>query len=329
MITKFIKGNKLYQNILELTTGSLINNVLMIIFTPFLARLYTPTDFGLYSIFISFLTIIAIFSTGRYEFAIALPKSKLSAFSILQGIIILSVIFSILITLIISIVYYFNLFNYQAFDSQFVFLFPVTIFFSALLSGLTYFLYREHKYRLISLNAIFQGGIIIFSNFIFFYSNVKNGLILSFIIGQFFSILFLTRSIKFNFFYFNMRLIKKSLNQFIDFPKYNLFSDFLSILSQQFLPVLLSVFYNQTIVGGFSMANRLLRLPSVVVISAISNIFRNEVIKIVRSNEKSNLLYIYTLKRLILISAPIFLIILFSAKQLFVFFFRIKLGFCW
>src|SRR5690606_20177707 len=87
------------------------------------------------------------------------------------------------------------------------------------------------------------------------------------------------------------------------------FSDLSLAASQQFIPIIFSILYNTSIVGFFSMANRMIRLPNIVITSAIGNVFRNDAIDEIR--EKGNCLNLYksTLKKLILISFPVFFVI--------------------
>ncbi len=68
--------NKSSRNILTLMTGSTIAQAIPIAISPILTRLYTPEDFGVLALFTSLVTIFSVISTGRYEFAIMLPKKR-------------------------------------------------------------------------------------------------------------------------------------------------------------------------------------------------------------------------------------------------------------
>ena len=60
--------------------GTALSNLLIILTTPLLTRLYTPEEFGVYSVFLSLLFIGTILVSLRYETAIPLPEDDDDAF---------------------------------------------------------------------------------------------------------------------------------------------------------------------------------------------------------------------------------------------------------
>ena len=79
--------------------------------------------------------------------------------------------------------------------------------------------------------------------------------------------------------------------------------------SQQFIPIIFSSIFTSAVVGYYAMANRLLRLPAIVLTTSISDVFRNEAVERVRDNGNCSSLYKKTVSRLIVIALPIFTII--------------------
>ncbi len=75
MFKKLLK-NEYLKNISTVATGTFLSQLVLILFIPILSRIYTPNEFGLYSLFIAFSSSIAIISTFTYERAIVLPKEK-------------------------------------------------------------------------------------------------------------------------------------------------------------------------------------------------------------------------------------------------------------
>ncbi|MFB8189660.1 lipopolysaccharide biosynthesis protein [Microbacterium sp. NPDC055988] len=49
---------------------------------PLLSRIYGPAAFGFLAIYVSVATLVALIATGRYEFAIVLPRSRLNALAL-------------------------------------------------------------------------------------------------------------------------------------------------------------------------------------------------------------------------------------------------------
>lgn len=79
---------KLFQNsflkhLSVLMAGTAVSNLLIIMTTPILTRLYLPEDFGSLSLFLSILYTMTIIVSLRYETAIPLPEEDEDAFHLL------------------------------------------------------------------------------------------------------------------------------------------------------------------------------------------------------------------------------------------------------
>ena len=81
MMKTFLPRNEYTRNILTLMAGILSLNLCLLQLT-ILTRIYTPADFGLFSILISISMIFGSISNGRYELAIMLPQNEEDAINI-------------------------------------------------------------------------------------------------------------------------------------------------------------------------------------------------------------------------------------------------------
>jgi len=72
------------QDVLTLTTVPIISQIMGILLTPIVTRMYAPEAFGLVNIFGSAIMILSIFSTMGYHSAIILPKNDSTATNILM-----------------------------------------------------------------------------------------------------------------------------------------------------------------------------------------------------------------------------------------------------
>ena len=75
MLKKLLDSEYL-KNITTLASGTFLSQLVLVLFIPILSRIYTPNEFGLYSLFIAFSSSLAIISTLTYDRAIVLPKEK-------------------------------------------------------------------------------------------------------------------------------------------------------------------------------------------------------------------------------------------------------------
>ena len=64
------------KNVSKLALGTGIAQLITILISPVLTRLFLPEQYGIFALYVSLITILSVFSTCRYEFAIVLPKSK-------------------------------------------------------------------------------------------------------------------------------------------------------------------------------------------------------------------------------------------------------------
>ena len=83
MIKKIIPKSDFSRNVLTLMTGTSIAQAIPIAISPILTRIYTPDDFGIFALYMSIASIIAVIATGRYELAMMLPKKDSDAINIL------------------------------------------------------------------------------------------------------------------------------------------------------------------------------------------------------------------------------------------------------
>jgi O-antigen/teichoic acid export membrane protein len=79
---RFLK-HKSFSRIVALAGSTALGQVLILLASPIVTRLYTPDDFGVLSVFISGLLIVIPASALRYELAIPLPAEDDTAINIL------------------------------------------------------------------------------------------------------------------------------------------------------------------------------------------------------------------------------------------------------
>ena len=100
------------RNVLTLVSGTTIAQVITLLCSLVLSRLYSPGDFGIFTLFISISSVISLVLAGRYELAINLPKTDREGINVLG--------FSFKINLInTSILFVISIVLYFAFDYLF------------------------------------------------------------------------------------------------------------------------------------------------------------------------------------------------------------------
>mgnify|MGYP001399071774 CR=1 FL=1 len=81
--------------------GTLIAQLIPVLLTPVLTRLYSPADFGVLELFLSVSLILGVIANGRYELAIVLPDEKKDAWNLMSLGMLISIAFTILLVLFV------------------------------------------------------------------------------------------------------------------------------------------------------------------------------------------------------------------------------------
>ncbi|UPQ75432.1 lipopolysaccharide biosynthesis protein [Chryseobacterium nepalense] len=317
---KQLYKNQFLKNVSTLVFGSIISQAVVVISAPLLSRLFSVESFGILSIFTSLTVFFAVLSTGRYEFAIGLPENDDKALKIFKLIIYIgafvSVFYFAVIFLLKVILKVHDKTGFLVQKESFIA--PLYIFFIAVYSALGYWKQRKKEYKKITIaNALQVIATTIFS-VTFGLLKISSGMIWGLIIGIFISTLYLFIEEKnLSYTIIKQKNVVDIAKEYYSFPRYMIFSDLSLTASQQFIPIVFSVLYSTTIVGFFSLANRMLRLPNIVITGSIGNVFRNDAIDEIRKKGNCETLYRSTLKKLTILSLPIYLTIFLIAPTIF------------
>ena len=147
--------SKDYRNVITLMSGTTISQVIPIIATVFIARLYTSHQFGEIELFLKISTFLVVLSTLRYELAIPLPKLDKHAFHIFNFSFRWNLILMLIGQTLLFLAYFFvnpYLGKYQF--SYFYLLLPVYVFLMAFNSQAENWLLRKEKFRLLTYSKV-------------------------------------------------------------------------------------------------------------------------------------------------------------------------------
>ncbi|QIL39215.1 oligosaccharide flippase family protein [Pedobacter sp. HDW13] len=316
--------NKFVKSVSILASGSIISQLVVLASSTALSRLFSVSDFGYLSLFTSISTFFAVLSTGRFELAIGLPESDSESKKIIQLIIYTgSTIAGIYFVGIVFLKDLININDSTGFlHSPTAYLAPIYIFFVAIYSALGYWFQRKKDYKLIAFSSSLQVIATALISIVFGLLHFSHGMIYSLLFGIAISTLFLFfKDRELSRLNEDKSSVLQVMKKYIYFPKYMIVSDLSLSASQQFIPIIFSALYNATTVGFFAMANRIIRLPNILITSSIGNVFRNEAIDEIRKSGNCKALYLSTLKKLAIISGPIYLAIFIVAPYIFLFFF--------
>ena len=311
-----LKLNEFWKNISIVSGGSALSQLIVIIFIPVISRIYQPEHFGLQSIYLSFSLILGSLFTLKFELPIVFAKEEKESFSLM----ILTIAFSTFFSFLLFVIFLFwgdkilNILHIQN-DIILILSISLTTFLIGVLSAFLQFNNRRKKFKLTSKSNIIQsfsniGGALFFGVF----GVLKYGLIYGYLISYSFSVMYLLIS-NYNtlIYYFkkygNKENIILAFWIYIKYPKIILPTTLFSILSAQIIPIILQTQYSPTIVGYFSMSNRVSLLPSIVIGSAIGSVLRTEVSILENESKSIRPIFISLVKKMFVIGVIIYTVI--------------------
>ena len=317
----FIKGDSA-KNILTLMAGTSIAQAIPIAISPILSRLYSPSEFGVVALYMSLATIIGAIATANYEFSIMLPIKEEDAINIVFLGIFLSFFISVLLFIIIFLFNnnICNLLNNHEISLWLYFL-PISVFFLGLFNNLQYFSNRKKYYKDLAKANIYKSSALgVVSVFFGIFKIGAGGLIL----GQISSSVVANTKLFINVIKNNSikEVIKiKKINylakRYKDFPLFSLPANLLNISTYQFSNILISSFFSVTTLGFYSFVQRILGIPSMLIGKSVGQVFFQESTQELLETGKANVSFIRTLKRLVIIAIPVFILLFFVVEDLF------------
>jgi lipopolysaccharide exporter len=312
------------RNTAKLTGGTAVAQIIMILASPVLSRIYSPEDFGTFALYNSIVAVLLIISTVRYDMGIMIAQYRKQALGLLFISFILlttSVIVSWILILLFQNIFI-NYFSQPDFDIAIAFI-PITVLFLGAYQILASWSNREKEFSAIAISRIVQNSTNIFLAIIFgLIFQIKLGLILGNLAGAIFALFFIWIKQKVSFVEIKTSLNKKKLKyilrEFKDFPKYSFPTAFLDTFSVQLPVFLISQYFSSEITGHYSIAYRILSLPITFVGVSVGQVFYQKLTETYYNNGDCRKLIIKTWKTLFFIGLVPMVVLLLFGKEIFI-----------
>ncbi|QMT16757.1 oligosaccharide flippase family protein [Planococcus maritimus] len=267
----------MFNNILKLLTGTMISQIINIAASPILSRLFSPAEFGISTMFQSITSIMLIVCTLKLDSAVMIPKSEILAKRLLKSSLFYTSIFSLGTILTLSVLSILNI-SILGFENTLfiVLLLSLMVLFTGTNSSYTNWANRQRDYKIMMWVPIVNTGTATLINVLLGYLDFKTyGLIIGIVSGQFITasiLLFLYKIPDVD------TKLKYTTKKYSQFPLYQMPSLLLNTISVQVAIFAFYFFYNDTITGWYSMAQRILLMPLTILGSAIAQIYYKEAV---------------------------------------------------
>lgn len=326
--TLFRANSDFGKNVLVLLTGTGVAQAVPILISPILTRIYTPHEFGVFGLYMACVSILSVFSTGRYDLSIIEPKHESVARILMLLSIYISIFFSLLLFVLICFFNsWFTSLLAEPDISSWLYFLPISVFTISCFSVFTHWMNRKKMYKDMSINRVVASTSVASFNLLFGLIKVlTGGLILGYIIAQLITIFLLKRKLLTKDYRIRFRRTFVIMKEYVHYPKYLIPATLASEVSSNFPIFLFTSFFNSSIAGFFSFANRVTTLPIAFIGNSIGEVYRQKAAEEYSLHRNCKALYLNTLKKLFFIGIWPFLILLFLGEYLFKFVFGLEWG---
>lgn len=268
-------------DVLTLSGGATLAQILTILSVPVLTRLYQPENFGVWALYSSITSIISVIICLRYEYSIMLPESDEDAVNLL-GVSFLAI--GVITSLTLVIIWSFKELIINVLNSpqigNYLWLVPPFVLVNGIFLALNSWNSRTKLFKRLSISRVSSSVSTIATQIIIgiLYKKSPSGLITGSLSGQSVATFMLAGQIWRD----DRSLIRKSLNwkkmyevlkRYRKFPLVDSFSALMNSISWQLPAFLLAAFFSPAIVGFYSIGFRLLQMPMSLIGSSISQVF--------------------------------------------------------
>jgi len=324
MLNRLKPKSEFSRNVLTLMTGTTIAQAIPIAISPILTRIYTPEDFGVFALYMSIASMVAVVATGRYELAIMLPKKDEDAIQL--------VILSILIAVCISLITFLIVFilNKEITNmlgnpkiSNWLYFVPLTVLLTGIYQSLNYWNNRNKEYKNLAISRVADTSTNATVNLLgIFFKIGASGLILGSIIGKIVGIFSLQRSRNMTtpVLYRKLKMIALA-RKYKKFPLINSLHTFINILKNNLVTIYISIKYTSSILGFYYFVLRIMQLPSSILGGSLAQVFYKQASVIYNNKKDIQIQVKHLIGTLALLAIIPAIILFFYSEELFVFVF--------
>lgn len=326
LLSRLFPSNSFARNVSLLVSGTAVSQIIPIAISPILTRLFEPDEFGLVALYMSCVAVVVTIATARYELAITLPVADDDAAHLVS--------FTLKLCAVVCGLLYFPIALFGQTLSMHLgnpelavwfYLLPVSVLAIGTFNAFQQWCNRKSLYRRMSASRVEKSGFTALLNISLGLGQIKGGMIIGNTIGQIFSSFLLGSSIwRRNRQYFTTLKLKGEIAQakrYINHPKHIAPAQLFGVIAQQIPFFMIGGLYSLATIGFFSMAYRLVSLPTGLIATAIGDVYRQRISVAYNEQGKFREIFIKTITRTSLLAAPPFLVLYFAAPFLFELFF--------
>lgn len=262
------------RNILSLAGGNIIAQVISLLAVPVLTRLYSTSEFGVFSAYMSIVLIIVPVSTLRFNSALLVVETEEQAENLLILSLASVVSFSAALALLVFVL---SVNGIGGLLQEYLWLIPLSVLILGFVQSIQFWVLRRKLFNTVAIAQISESVTdrvtsisLGFGGFI-----SATGLIAGRVIGPAFNALLLCLRLNRIAGWPSLRRVNwcslwQSICRYRDFPLFSSWAFFASSASREAPVFMLAMLYNPTVAGLYGLGLRVLNIPMLMVGDAVS-----------------------------------------------------------
>ncbi len=276
----FFGRSDFIKNSAKLVAGTAVAQAISFLVTPLITRLYTPSDVGIFTFFISIVGGLGLMATLRYEMAVVPAKEEKDSVNVAFVSLLIAFALSLFLTILIFLSDFIFLpkMVVNPVYRQWMYLLPVMIFMVAAGNVFQQWYNRQKEYRTLAMAKVINAaGNNMLTLYLGFIGIGVWGLLLGNFLGLLvFNLFFITGifmryrgSLRF----FDSTSQKSLARKYKDLPLANTPQILVELVQIYGIIFLLKAFFPVEIVGWYSLSQRLLQAPLTLIGTSFAQVF--------------------------------------------------------
>ena len=297
--------------------------LLPLLASPVLARLYSPVEFGVFGLFFSLCAISSVVASGRYELAILLPAEHERAYHLVLLAAGLTVVVALLAGLVgwLEADYWSQLLGEPG-VARWLPLVSIGIVSTAGYQVFNYWFNRQERYRLMAGTRTLRSAVQVMASIGFgLIQGLAGGLVLGWLTGQLSGLVAFVRQFlqqtKPYAAEARFATVREVARRYARFPAFSVPADSINVVTAQMPLWILATYFDTSVTGQVFFTQRVLAAPLGVIGAAFGDVFKQRASLAFIESGRCDDVWRKTFKVLLLIALPIGAVVVLGGPFLF------------
>ncbi|MCB9094295.1 MAG: oligosaccharide flippase family protein [Halobacteriovoraceae bacterium] len=276
-----IVKHDVFSSVSVLATGSALSKIAPMLMSPVIARLYSPTEFGIFASLLVWVKIFIPVGTGKLENTLVLEEDEIGAHYLLKIALLWGFVDCLIISLFFTLPISFDFMGLEAVPKSLLQWIPLTVLVCCYLQLFQFWFNRHKRYKLKS-SIMIQASLVTPLTKVL-YAFLILGSALGLVVGNFIGTLIPVLTLAWFYKKHTQELwkktklsksaIKKYLSKYKDFPTFIAFTGLVNAAGTQALPFYLSKYHPTEVLGNYNLAMKMLVFPISIMATSYGEVF--------------------------------------------------------